>query len=504
MIKVLNQEWVRRMDDATIRGEPIASADLMERASGIWSRWLLERYPGKRKAAVLCGTGNNGGDGLAIARQLQGAGWEIQVLILWLSESGSPDFQTNRQRLERLPVPVADVSSTADMGPCPDKATLIIDALLGSGLNRPLEGLAQEAVAWMNACPGPVLSVDVPSGMFCDGPGSGAVVRATACLGFGAPKLALLLPDSAPFCDDWECAAIGWPHSALDAAPALARIAERSDLAAVLPLRPRFSHKGSWGHVRVCGGRAGMRGAATLAAAAALRAGCGLASINWTGGGPDHLPRWPEIMIAKGPSEGKTREVLLAGPGMGRDEAAREHLERALAEAALPPVLDADALNLLAADPALLQRVPPGAVLTPHPGEFERLFGASKNGFERLERLREAARSLRCTVVLKGAFTVCADPLGELVFNTSGNPGMGTAGSGDVLGGVIASLRAQGLDAPTAAWAGVHWHGLAGDQAASRLGQAGLLASDLIEELPKVRQALNQPNGGATQTDQPA
>jgi hydroxyethylthiazole kinase-like uncharacterized protein yjeF len=504
MIKVLDQHWVRCMDAATLQHEAISSTDLMERASRLWSQWLLARYPGRRSALVLCGTGNNGGDGLVVARHLHEAGWTVNVVIVWINEPGSPDFQLNLKHLRGLPVEVRDLRQASGLGQPPDVDTLVIDALLGSGLSRPLEGLARSVVQWINSCPGPVVSVDVPSGLFCDEPTEGDAVRAEACLGFGAPKLALLLPDSAPYCAYWETAAIGWPEVALESAPCLATVSERSDLARVLPNRPRFSHKGHWGHVRVCGGRAGMRGAAALAAAAALRAGCGLTSISWTGGGPDHLHRWPEIMISEGPGRGSAREVLLLGPGMGKDQTALRHLEESLDQAALPPVLDADALNLLAEHAHLRDRLPPDSVLTPHPGEFERLFGPSRNGFERLERLREAAQRLRCTVVLKGAFTVCADPQGELVFNTSGNPGMGTAGSGDVLGGVIAALLAQGLNGPTAAWAGVQWHGLAGDRAAAERGTAGLMASDLIAELPKVRKALGEEYAGSAQTDQPA
>jgi NAD(P)H-hydrate epimerase len=195
-------------------------------------------------------------------------------------------------------------------------------------------------------------------------------------------------------------------------------------------------------------------------------------------------------MHTQDPSALFSQAVLAIGPGMGTDENARRQLELALDSVALPSVLDADALNLLALYPALLEKVPAGSVLTPHPGEFTRMFGASSNSFERLEKLREAAQKLGCTIVLKGAHSATATPEGQVFFNSSGNPGMATAGSGDVLTGVIAALRAQGLPPEKAAWAGVCWHGLAGDRAAAQRGQAGLLASDLVEELPIIRKML--------------
>ena len=477
------------MDQETIKREPISSIDLMERASRVFSQWFQLHYPSGRPVLILAGTGNNGGDGLAVARHLIQAGYSISVRIIWIQESGSDDFRLNLERLERLHPPLANIRNTSDWNPI-EPSTLVIDALFGSGLNRPLQGLVETVVERLNASGAEVVSIDLPSGLFADAPSTGTVVRASRCLGFAGPKKALLLPDSTPYCQAWDWLPIGWFPGLSDTLPSPDFWVETSDLEASFPQRQHFGHKNLYGHVLVVGGRAGMRGAAWLAAEAALRAGAGLASCWLTSPGMDHCPRTPEIMHLTDPAGQLASAVVAIGPGMGQDESAKQQLELILTTAAIPPILDADALNLLAAHPDLLEKLPPGSILTPHPGEFRRLFGGSANGFDRVERLRAAATRLQCTIVLKGAHSVTATPEGHCFFNSSGNPGMATAGSGDVLTGIIAALRAQGLAPEKAAVAGVCWHGLAGDRAAATLGQAGLLASDLIRELPVVRKLL--------------
>ncbi|MBI1193058.1 MAG: NAD(P)H-hydrate dehydratase [Bacteroidetes bacterium] len=489
MLKVLNQDQVRWMDQETIKREPISSIDLMERASRVFSGWFQKIYPNSQPVYVLAGTGNNGGDGLAVARHLIQAGYPVSVGIVWFQAPGSDDFRLNLERLERLHPPLVHMHQPDDWRAI-EPGTIVVDALFGSGLNRPLQGLAEAVVQRLNSSGAEVVSIDLPSGLFADAHTKGTAVRASRCLSFAAPKKALLLPDSQAFCQAWDWLPIGWFPGLSDTLPAGDFWVETADLAASFPQRQRFGHKNLYGHVLVAGGRTGMRGAAWLAAEAALRAGAGLASCWLTNPGADHCPRTPEIMHPSDPSGLLSSAVVAAGPGMGKDHDAKKQLVLILTTSALPPILDADALNLLAAQPDLLKKLPPGSILTPHPGEFQRLFGATAHGFDRLERLRAAAVQLRSTIVLKGAHSVTATPEGHCYFNSSGNPGMATAGSGDVLTGVIAALRAQGLPAEKAAIAGVCWHGLAGDRAALARGQAGLLASDLIRELPVVRNLL--------------
>jgi ADP-dependent NAD(P)H-hydrate dehydratase / NAD(P)H-hydrate epimerase len=489
MLKVLTSSQIQSVDQATMLAEPISSTDLMERASRVFSDWFKSKYGKEKPVLVVSGTGNNGGDGLAVARHLHDAGYSVSIRVVWLHETGSVDFRINLERLERLHLDQDQVKQIADWKSF-DSEVWVIDALLGSGLNRPLDGLAQAVAEQLNASNAPVISIDIPSGMSSDHPSTGTVVHAIDCLSFEIPKKALLLPDSAVHCRSWTTLPIGWLKGAADQLSCRDYYLQAEDLKSVLPLRKQFAHKGDHGHVVIAGGNKGMRGAAWLGALAALRSGAGLVSAWLTGSGPDYCPVTPEIMHIENPGGLWSKAVFAAGPGMGQSDVAKAQLREVLKHAAIPPILDADALNMIAADSDLMKAIPRHSILTPHPGEFARLFGHSPNGFERIDTLRAVAQQLECVIILKGAFSCVAAPDGAIYFNSSGNPGMATAGSGDVLTGIIAALRAQNLDAVTAAWAGVLWHGLAGDQAALHKGQVGLIASDLIEALPSVRQNL--------------
>ncbi len=486
MLKVLNQDQIRRVDAATQQLEPISSTDLMERASKVFSQWFLQKHPSAQKVMILAGTGNNGGDGLAVARHLHHEGHQVRICVAWLQEKGSIDFQINLERLERLRLETHQIRTEQDF-PEPLPGELIIDALLGSGINRPLEGLAKALCLKVNSSGAKIFSIDLPSGLMADEHGNGVTIKAHECLSFELPKRALLLPDSAEVCAHWTILPIGLHPKALAEEASSEFLVQASDLKNILPLRPRFCHKGDFGHVVVVGGARGMRGAAWLSGLSALRSGAGLTSCWLSEEGPDFAPMIPELMHIQELDHLPKDPVFALGPGMGRSSSAKKQLKQALERAAFPPVVDADALNILAHEPSLMERLPAGSILTPHPGEFKRLFGPASNSFEQLELLRNNARRLRCVIVLKGAYTCTASVEGELFFNSSGNPGMATGGSGDVLTGVIAALRAQGLSALQAAWAGVMWHGLAADRAALKKGEAGLLARDIAEELPGIR-----------------
>ena len=488
MDKLLTSKQVQALDRATVEREPIASLDLMERASARFARaFRAEIEPGD-PIYVLAGSGNNGGDGCAVARLLAAAGHPVRVVVVRLSPTGSPDFEANRARLDACGVPVAEPSSP-EAFPEPGAEERVIDALFGSGLNRPPEGLAAHAIAVIRAGGHAVYAIDAPSGLMAEGPPPGPnALPARRTWSFGGPKPAFLMPDRGFLAGDWSVLDIGLDRDAWLAAEPLAWYATAGDLRGVLPPRARFAHKYAHGHVLVGGGKAGTRGAAWLAATAALRAGAGLVSVAWPdpGAAPDHHPGQPELMHLGASREAPLPDRLSAvvlGPGLGTAADGAALLDRWLG-CGRPLVLDADALNLLAGRG---QSPPPGAVLTPHPGEYRRLFGDPPPGLEAWERLRAEARTTGCTLVLKGAHTAIAAPDGRLVLNGTGHPALATAGSGDVLSGIIGALLAQGLPPFHAAWIGVAWHGLAGERAAAGIGPAGVLAGDLPGYLPGLR-----------------
>lgn len=491
MRSILSAEQIRAVDLATMAAEPISSTDLMERAARVFSTWFMERCPTDRPVWVLAGVGNNGGDGLAVARHLHEAGYTVSVGILWTAERGTVDFHINLERLERLHLHQVHLRTPLDRIPFSDKGA-VIDALFGSGLNRPLDGMAEKLVRELNGLELPVYAIDIPSGMYADKQTEGIALKARACLSFEVPKRSLLLPDSENHCDAWECRSIGWDRKAESNQDSSTYWLEKGDLAAVLPVRKHFSHKGTHGRVLVAGGAHGMRGAAWLSAAGALRAGAGLVACQLTGGGPDYCPGYPEILNFEELPESWRHAVCVAGPGMGISDTAAERLRQLLTDKANSLVLDADALNLLARYPEWRDQLPEGTILTPHPAEFDRWYGPCRNPWERLDRLQEAAQKTKCVFLLKGAHTAIAAPDGRLFFNCSGNPGMATGGTGDVLSGVIGALRAQGLYPLQAAWAGVLWHGMAGDRAAASLGMAGMIASDLLNALPLIREDMRR------------
>ena len=493
-MKILSAEQIRALDAHTIANEPIASIDLMERASLTFVHWFVQQFPDKdRPVLVLAGPGNNGGDGLAVARLLHRRFYTVSVWRCHIGTSVSPDFQVNWERLptEGGAVEVSHLHAGDPLPACP-KDAILIDALFGSGLSRPVAGYWADLILDCNQAPLTRVAVDVPSGLFTDGPSEGAVLEAHHTFSFEMPKLAFFLPENQQRVGEWHFGSIG-----LDAA----RLAEMetpyhfvtAELARnLLKSRRRFDHKGVFGHVLISAGSYGKAGAAVLAVRACLRSGVGLATI--------HIPRCaysilqtaaPEAMALTDEHEYCVSEMpdlspfsaIGAGCGWGQDELTAKALQQLLEQATQPVVLDADALNLLAKHPEWMKRLPENCILTPHPKEFERMFGPSGNGFERLELLQKKAVELGLVIVLKGAFTCVASPEGSCFFNTTGNPGMATGGSGDVLTGIITGLLAQRYSALDAAVLGVYLHGLAGDLVAAQKGQESLIAGDLIEML---------------------
>ncbi len=492
-MKVYSSEQIKAWDAYTISQKSISSSDLMEQAAQAFVDWFTRMYQDTlRPVVVFAGPGNNGGDGLAIARLLHRAFYPVKVYHCFLGGELSAD---NKKNLERLPVKDIQEYLSLEPGaafPEIQSEALIIDALLGIGTNRPLDGFLAKLVSHINEQDAVRLAVDIPSGMFADTYSPGLSIRASRTLTFQAPKLAFFLPENTDHIGDWEVADIGLAPNFLAEGSTVFEYLDRSAIAPFRQRRARFDHKGTYGHALLVAGSYGMIGAAILSARACLRAGVGLLTV--------HLPQSgyaimqssvPEAMVSVDRhtyciSEFPKLEQYQAvgvGPGLGKKKTTRETIGTLLETINTPLILDADALNILAKEPTYLDKLPEGSILTPHPGEFRRLFGKSENGFERLKLARAVAEKYRCFIVLKGAHTAIVSPEGSIYFNSTGNPGMATAGSGDVLTGILTGLRAQGYPALQAALLGVYLHGLAGDLAAEDLEHESLLAGDIVQFL---------------------
>lgn len=491
MIKLLTTAQIRELDAYTIQHEPVASIDLMERACDAFAGWFSQQFKPTQRVGVVCGTGNNGGDGLGIARLLFEWGFPVRVWIVDRNQKTSPDFDAN---LERLPksIEIVDISAEPS-GKLFADCDVIVDAIFGSGLTRPAAGLHAATIAVMNNTKAVRVSVDIPSGLRADSPSAGEIVCADYTISFQLPKLAFLLPQNEGYTGVWKAVPIGLSKEAIKAATANHYLITKKDIVKLKRPRKKFDHKGTYGHALLIAGSYGKIGAVVLAARATMRSGVGLLTAHVPACGYVIMQTAiPEAMISVDRHEHffshlaelAPYKAIGVGPGLGQEAATLTALRKLLETTTAPLVIDADALNLLSAHSELLHMVPAGSVLTPHPGEFARLAGRAANDFERLTQQQELARRLRSVVILKGAYTSVASPEGVIYFNSTGNPGMATAGSGDVLTGLITGLLAQGYSAIDAALIGVFVHGQAGDLVAHEKGMDGLIASDLVEAIP--------------------
>ena len=460
-MKILSIDKVREADRYTIENEPISSADLMERAAGQVFEWLMAHVSKDRNIKIFCGNGNNGGDGLVVARRLSEVGVPNHVYLL------------------------KAFHSEADFPPI-SKGDILIDALFGSGLNRPIEGLAAKLICYLNRQEAIRIAIDIASGLFADSPSpEAAIFKPDYTLTFQQPKLAFMMPENDPYVGRLEVLDIQLhPQYLLEVETANFFI-DKEMIKPIIHQRPKYSHKGTYGHALLVAGSEGKTGAAILGAKSCLRTGVGLLSVKlpqsaWT----PLQASLPEAMIHTDDKLDKFNAIGV-GPGLGKEEEAQRMVRHLIQDAKASLVMDADALNILAENKTWLSFLPVRTILTPHPKEFERLFGKTSNSFERLALLREKAMKHLAIIVLKGANTAVALPNGG-VFNSTGNPGMATAGSGDVLTGMILSLLAQGYGPEEAAVLGVYLHGLAGDLAASKMGQEALIASDITENIGNV------------------
>lgn len=491
MMRILNTKQIRELDAYTIQHEPVASIDLMERASRAFVDWLMVRIDRSKKIGIVCGTGNNGGDGLAIARMLHE--WDYR-LKLWIVRGGaaeSEDFITNYQRLP-AGIQKRELNTEEDLLSFKD-CDILIDAIFGSGLSRPPSGLYARVIDSINQCKAVRIAVDIPSGLMADSPSAGPIVKADYTVSFQLPKLAFFLPGNYAYTGEWVLVNIGLSKSYIKEASTSYYYTRLKDVGKILKPRSKYDHKGTFGHALLIAGSYGKMGAAILASRAALRAGLGLLTVHVPKCGYEILQTSvPEAMaevdndqqIFSAPADLGRYTTIGIGPGIGQDKRTQAALAKTLETFGKPVVLDADALNILGANRHLMNLVPPGSILTPHPKEFERLTGPWRNDFERLEMQKQLAVSLKSIIVLKGAHTAIASEKGLVYFNSTGNPGMATGGTGDVLTGMLTGLMAQKFSPVKAAVAGVFLHGLAGDLGVESRGMDSLTASDVVDHVP--------------------
>lgn len=495
-MKIFSAKQIRKWDNFTIQQEPISSIDLMERASRTFMQWFIEKFPNPLKPiSIFCGQGNNGGDGLAIARILQEHFYEVEIFICKIGNSSSPDFSENLKRLpafQNIQIHQVEKNNTF---PNLENHGILIDAIFGSGLNRPVEGYWGELLTHLNQQNQTIVSVDIPSGVFADQPTEGISIYADFTFSFQTPKLAFLFPENENRVGEWEYNSIKLHPGFLEKTATDFYYLEKKDVQDFLKTRKKYAHKGTFGHALIIAGSYGKVGAAILATKAALRTGAGLVSI--------HAPKCayeilqistPEAMVSIDKNdlyfsqidEVEKYKVIGIGPGVGTEKITEEALKVFLEKIKTPIVIDADALNLIAKNKNWLALIPHNSILTPHPKEFERLFGKTKNNFERNDLQRDFSKKYNIYIVLKGAHTCISTPEGKCYFNSTGNPGMATGGSGDVLTGILTSLLSQGYNSLETSVLGVFLHGLAGDVTLSdSVSLESLIASDLIENIGK-------------------
>lgn len=486
--KLLSANQIKQADRFTIENLKISSIELMEKAANQFAQAIIPFIHGKPKIHIFCGTGNNGGDGFAVARILKEKNTSVTVYYLPNKLAPSEDCKINQKRLKDIKT----LQQESDF-PFIDSDDIVIDALMGAGLNRPVEGILQALILHINQSQAKILSIDLPSGLSSDEWMENATcVQAYYTGTFERPKRTFFMKETADYVGNWEVLPIGLNQGFMESMDSKDYYLTEDFFNDYLLPRARFSHKGTYGHGLIVAGSKGKMGAAVLSSSAALRSGIGLLTVHIPQIGYSILQTAvPEAMCVTDVQEDFSSQLesdlsiysaIGVGPGMGNQEGMKVILEQ-LFNADAKLVLDADAINVLASNHELLKFLPENTILTPHPKEFERLCGSSKNTFERLTLQRNFAQKHQCIMVLKDAITSIALPDGRVFFNTTGNPGMATGGSGDVLTGITTGILAQGYAPEIAALIAVYFHGKAGDHAALSLGENQLIASDIIQYL---------------------
>lgn len=498
MQPLLTPAQIHQADKATVESEQITSADLMERAAKAFNNIFIAEYGDLLKpVTVYCGTGNNGGDGLAIAKLLAGYGYhKVTVKVARFSEKATDDFNRNFERLKQTGIKIAEYEQAADFPE--EDAAIIIDALLGNGLNKPLGGEYRQLVQKINNAGKIIVSVDIPTGFFGEGEieADAVTIRSNLTITFQQPRINFLLPGSKHAIKKWIAATIGIDKKFVGGLNSKYQYLEETDIKQILKPRERFSNKGTYGHALIVAGQPETMGAALLCSLACVYAGAGLTTACVPESGLTALNSYlPEVMaiICKGNNlpgiEWDKFSTMGIGPGLGKEEGALTLLREIFTNYKKPVVIDADALNLIAAN-NLLSMLPEQSIITPHMKEFDRLFGEHKSWWQRLQTASAKAKELNIYIVLKNDYTIIAAPDEKLYFNSTGNAAMASGGMGDVLTGIITALLAQKYLPLAACLAGVYLHGKAGDELALPNRLLVVLPGDVAKQVPETFAAL--------------
>lgn len=491
-MKILNREQIREADSYTINHEPIKSIDLMERAATKFFSEFVKLVNSNETIHIFCGKGNNGGDGLVVARLLSAKSFKVKTYIVHYSEKSSMDFDINLERLKDLNIDVARIKDITGF-PNIQAGDILIDALWGTGLTKPIEGFPAEIIKKINNLDVKIFALDIASGTYCDSFNADEnKIQADYTFSFQPPKLSFFVPENQKYIGKWNFLDIGLDKNFIENQETPFHFDHPKVIEKLFRKRKDFDHKGNFGHALLMAGSYGKIGASILTSKACLVCGAGLVTAYVPKCGYRILQTAiPEIMVMTDQEKKIISQIpdvnsfdaIGIGPGIGTHQRTAFALEKLFSNYSKPIVIDADGINILSQNENLLKLLPNNSILTPHIGEFERLVGRCKNHFERLDKLREFALKNKIIVVLKGKYSAVCNSDGNVNFNPSGNPGMATAGSGDVLTGIITSLLAQKYPPIDAANLGVYIHGLSGDLMAAKLSMQSLIASDLISGL---------------------
>ena len=497
-MKIFDSTLIREIDYATCEHQNISSLELMERAAEAISFKVMSLFKPSKRIVVVAGPGNNGGDALATARMLIEQGYHnIEIFLFNIKGRLSADCEEERKRLITLDnVDFTEITKEFTP-PYLSVKDVDIDGLFGSGLKEPMQGGFLSLARYINESGAYTISIDVPSGLFGEwnsGINRRDIIHANITLTFQFPRLAFFFEENEHVIGDWDLLPIGLSKEKIESTQTNFYLVEPYEIKNKLHPRRKFSGKRDYGSVLLMAGRMGMMGAAVMAAKAAMRTGAGLVTVHAPRCGMNILQTAvPEVMYEPDKNDRSITDMTIyhdhqaiaIGPGIGGFEETINALERLFVSTKTPLILDADALNCISRRPTLLSMIPPLSILTPHIGEFDRLFGEHNSSEERLRKAIDMARQYSIIIVLKGHYTTTIRPDGKVYINSTGNPGMATAGAGDVLTGVISAFMAQGYKPEIAAIIGVYIHGLAGDIAVKKTGEYGLIATDIIEHIGK-------------------
>lgn len=493
-MKILSVPQIQKADEYTIKNEPIASIDLMERASKTVAQWILKNYSKKYKICVLAGSGNNGGDGVAVARLLHGYGYKVTVLLV-MGDDGSDDFNKNLKKIRLLNIHIIEKLKDFELQPA-----IFVDSIFGSGLSRPVEGKPGQLIDEVNKREGVKIAIDMPSGVFADKPSEkGSIFQAHHTLSFQLPKLAFMMPENYQYVGEWHVLDIQLHPEYLNSVETNYHWVQPSDF--ILPQISPFAHKGTRGRATIIAGAYSKMGAAIIALKGALHSGIGLLTAQVCAASVNVVQSViPEALILRDENEYvlgtfhdySRQDVVVIGPAIGLANKTKELFTQLLKTYKGQLIIDADAITLLAENRELLEILPQGAILTPHIGEFDRLLGESSNHFERLLKLKEFCKTHKVVMILKGKNTAVCSVEGEISFNSTGNSGMAKGGSGDLLCGILAGTNSFVRNTFVCAKLAVFLHGLIGDYAYQQSGDLYMNPSDWMKHINKAKASINK------------